>query len=259
MTPRHPPARLAALLLIVFGPLVWLLFGHGRPILQDPGYHLFADTRGCLGINHFGDVASNLAFLVVGIAGWLAARQAGGARRSWQAFFAGVALVFPGSVWYHLSPSDATLLWDRLPMTVAFMGLFAALLSEHLHARLEIPVLIAAVFAGIASALWWQSSGDLRIYIWVQGAPLLAIPYLIAAFPARHSHRLWLLWGVGLYLLAKLAEARDHEIFALTGMMLSGHTLKHLLAAAAAYCVVIMLKKRMLNQRQSLTPVASSQ
>lgn len=251
---RHPPARLAALLLIVLGPLLWLLIGHGRPIAQDPGYHVFADGRSCLGIANFGNVASNLAFLAVGIAGLLAARRGDGARLSWQAFFAGVALVSAGSAWYHLAPSDATLFWDRLPMTLAFMALFTALMSEHLGAALEKRLLPVAVAIGAASLAWWLMSGDLRIYIWVQAAPLLAVPYLLAAFPGRHTQRLWLLWGVGLYALAKVAEVRDYEIYAWSGMTISGHTLKHLLAAAGAYCVVAMLKRR-----QSLTPVASSQ
>jgi hypothetical protein len=254
MAAAHPPSRIAALVLIVLGPLLWLLIGHGRPIPQDPGYHLFADVRSCLGIANFGNVASNLAFLAVGIAGLLAAQRAAGARRSWQGFFAGVALVSAGSAWYHLEPTDATLFWDRLPMTLAFMSLFSALLAEHLEPALETRLLPAAAAVGAASLVWWQLSGDLRIYIWVQAAPLLAVPYLLAAFPPRHTQRLWLLWGVGLYALAKLAEIRDHEIYAWSGMTVSGHTLKHLLAAAAAYCVVVMLRRR-----QSLTPPASSQ
>ncbi|MFO0442075.1 MAG: ceramidase domain-containing protein [Betaproteobacteria bacterium] len=254
MPSTHPPARLAALLLIVFGPLAWLLFGHGQPIPQDPGYHLFADGRSCLGIANFGNVGSNLAFLATGLAGLFAARRAGGARLSWQAFFTGVALVSAGSAWYHLKPSDATLFWDRLPMTLAFMALFSALLTEHLGPAMEKRLLPAAAAVGGASLIWWLMSGDLRIYLWVQAAPLLAVPYLLAAFPPRYTQRLWLLWGVCLYALAKVAEVRDYEIYAWSGMTVSGHTLKHLLAAAAAYCVVVMLKRR-----QSLTPVASSQ
>jgi hypothetical protein len=254
MPAAHPPARIAALVLIVSGPLLWLLFGHGRPIPQDPAYHLFADGRSCLGITNFGNVASNLVFLVVGLAGLLATRNAGGARLSWQVFFIGIALVSAGSAWYHLAPSDTTLFWDRLPMTLAFMALFSALLTEHLGPALERRLLPAAVAIGGASLAWWMISGDLRLYIWVQAAPLLAIPWLLAAFPPRHTRRQWLLWGVSLYALAKIAEFRDYEIYAWSGMSISGHTLKHLLAAAAVYCVVVML-----NRRQSLTPVASSQ
>jgi len=253
--PQPRPGRTAALVLLVLGPLAWLMIGHGEPIRQDRGYHLFADGRSCLGIANFGNVASNLLFLLSGVLGVLHCwRKREGAWRSWLVFFTGVALVFFGSAYYHGAPGDDTLVWDRLPMTVAFMGLFAALLSEHLNAKLEPVLLAGALLTGIASVFWWQYSGDLRIYVWVQGAPLLAIPYLIAAFPGHYTHRFYLLYGVGFYALAKVAELNDHEIYAATGALISGHSVKHLLAALAVVCVLLMLKRR-----QSLTPVASSQ
>jgi hypothetical protein len=249
------PGRIAVLVLLVLGPLAWLLIGHGAPIAQDPGYHVFADNRTRLGVENFGNVTSNLLFLLAGAAGarecW---RHRSGAWRSWLVFFCGVALVFFGSAYYHGAPGDGTLVWDRLPMTVAFMGLFAALVSEHLGARFEYRLLATALAIGVLSVFWWRHSGDLRIYIWVQGAPLLAIPYVTAAFPGRHTHRHYLLYGVGLYALAKAAELLDHAIYAFTGAVISGHSLKHLLAAAAVFCVW-----RMLQHRQSLTPLASSQ
>ncbi|MFZ9151072.1 MAG: ceramidase domain-containing protein, partial [Burkholderiales bacterium] len=206
-------------------------------------------------VANFANIASNVLFLQVGIAGAIGCqRRNSGVWRSWLVFFSGVALVFFGSAYYHDNPNDDTLVWDRLPMTVAFMALFAALVSEHLDARLEAPLLAAALATGMFSVFWWQYSGDLRIYIWVQGAPLLVIPYLVAAFTGHYTLRHYLLFGVALYALAKVAELFDHEIYAATAGMISGHSLKHLLAAAAVFCVLLMLQRR-----QSLTPVASSQ
>ena len=257
MTPaRHPPpARVVALVLLAAGPLLWLLVGHGQPILQDRGYHVFADARSCLGVANFGNVASNLLFLLTGLTGMRHTLvHPTGAATSWQFFFAGVALVFVGSAYYHLAPNDDTLVWDRLPMTVAFMGLFAALLSEHLGRHLEMALLIPALLVGAGSVFWWQFSGDLRIYIWVQAMPLLLIPYVIAAFAGQYDRRRYLLYGVGCYVLAKIAESLDFEIYSATASAISGHSAKHLLAAMAVFCVL-----RMLQTRQSLTPVASSQ
>lgn len=243
--PQPSPGRIAALLLLVLCPLAWLMIGHGTPILQDRGYHVFADARSCLGVENFGNVASNLLFLLTGVIGALHCwRKRSGAWRSWLVFFTGVALVFFGSAYYHSAPGDDTLVWDRLPMTVAFMGLFAALVSEHLDANLEPALLAGALLTGITSVWWWQHSGDLRIYIWVQGAPLLAIPYVIAAFPGRYTHRHFLLSGVGLYALAKAAELLDHPIYAATGAAISGHSVKHLLAAIAVFFVYRMLCRR---------------
>jgi hypothetical protein len=247
--------REATLALLVLAPLLCLLVVYGAPIPQDRGYHLFADNRTCLGVPNFGNVASNVLFLIVGVAGMLACRAAAtGASRSWMVFFLGVALVFFGSGYYHRAPDDDSLVWDRLPMTLAFMGLLAALLSEHLDERIELPLLLSAVAVGIASVVLWKHTDDLRVYIWVQLVPLLVIPFAIAAFPGRYTHRHYLLYGVGLYALAKAAEYYDHGIYALTAGTLSGHSLKHLLAAAAGLCVYLMLRRR----GQSRPPVASS-
>lgn len=233
------------LTLIVISPLLYLLLLQA-PIPQDKGYHLFADVRTCLGIRNFGNVASNLAFLLVGAGGWLWCHKHlhTGARHAWMTFFMGVALVFAGSGYYHATPNDDTLVWDRLPMTLAFMGLFAALLSEHLGTQYECGLLIPALFIGVASVFWWRHTDDLRIYIWVQLAPLLAIPFVLAMFPGRFTHRWYMLFGLGFYGLAKIAEFYDKETYALTSLFVSGHSVKHLLAAMAPLCLLLMLRRR---------------
>ena len=237
--------RVALLTTIVLAPLLYLLFLHA-PIPQDKGYHLFADARTCLGIPNFGNVASNLAFLLVGITGWLWCYKylKTGARHAWMVFFFGVALVFVGSGYYHAMPNDHTLVWDRLPMTLAFMGLFTALLSEHLGTRFERAMLIPAIVIGVASVFWWRYTGDLRVYIWVQLAPLLAIPLVLAMFPGHYTHRIYLLYGLGCYVLAKVAEHYDQATYALTSLLVSGHSLKHLLAAMAPLFLYLMLRRR---------------
>lgn len=237
--------RVWLLALIVLAPLFYLLLLHA-PIPQDKAYHLFADLRTCLGIPNFGNVASNLAFLLVGVVGaiWSYRNLKFGARLSWLIFFAGVALVFVGSGYYHATPNDDTLVWDRLPMTLAFMGLFAALVSEHLGARFERPVLIPALVIGVASVFWWRYTDDLRLYVWVQGAPLLAIPFILAMFPGRYTHRVYLLYGLVFYALAKGAEFYDRETFDVTGNFISGHSGKHLLAAMAPLFLYLMLRRR---------------
>lgn len=237
--------RVALLAIIVVAPLLYLLLLHA-PIPQAKGYHFFADVRTCLGIANFGNVASNLAFLLIGVTGWVGCYRhlKSGARLSWMVFFTGVALVFVGSGYYHFQPNDDSLVWDRLPMTLAFMGLFAALMSEHLGAQFERPVLIPALILGVASVFWWRHTDDLRIYIWVQLAPLLAIPFLLVMFRGRYSHRIYLLYGLGFYALAKIAELYDREMFDLTTNVISGHSLKHLLAAVAPLFLYFMLRQR---------------
>jgi len=242
----RPGWRQPVLLLLVFGPLLGLLFLYGKPIPQDQGFHMFADIRTCLGVKNFGNVASNLLFFVVGAIGmaWCWRNAGMTARSSWFVFFLGVALVFFGSGYYHYKPDDDSLVWDRLPMTIAFMGLFAALLSEHVTGKHELALLLLALAIGIGSVILWKYTDDLRVYVWVQITPLLAIPYLIAAYPGRFTHRHYLLYGVGCYGLALGAQYLDYGIYNATGTAISGHSLKHLVAAAAPFCIYLMLKRR---------------
>jgi hypothetical protein len=244
--------REAVLLLVLLAPLVLLLAGN--PIAQDVRLHTYADQRAFLGVPNFWDVASNLAFLAVGFAGLCTRAARNGASRSWLVAFLGTALLCFGSAYYHWAPDSERLVWDRLPMTLAFMGVFVALLSEHLGERLERVLLAPALIAGVASVLWWHYTDDLRFYIWVQLSPFLAVLVALFAFPARYTHRAYLLHGLALYSLAKISEGYDGEIYSLTAHALSGHTLKHLLAAGAVLFVYLMLLRR-----APLPPVRASE
>ena len=217
-----------------------------EPIKQNVAYHDFADHRELLGIPNLQDVASNLPFLAIGIAGivlWMR-RRADGIAISWFILFIGVAVVFAGSGYYHWAPDNDSLLWDRLPMTVGFMALFVGLISEHASERAERFMLAPALAVGVASALWWHFTDDLRFYFWVQFTPLVCIPFVLAVYPPRYTHRSALLYALGLYVLAKFAEVWDRQIFALTANLVSGHTLKHLLAAGAVLAILLMLQRR---------------
>jgi hypothetical protein len=241
---RH--AVLAAVPLVLLARIM-----ASAPIGQDEAYHEFADQRRLLGVPHLLDVVSNLPFLFIGAAGMLLCLSPLRPPRcaSWLAFFAGVALVFFGSSYYHWAPDDATLVWDRLPMTIAFMAFFVALVSEHVGEWLEPYLLAPALGVGLASVLWWYYTDDLRLYYWVQAAPLVCLPFAMLMFRRMYTHRHYLVYGLALYVLAKLAEVWDQEIFAFTSGIVSGHTLKHLLAAGAVLCVYLMLRRRRARPR----------
>ena len=244
----------------------WLLLGIGVAMVaavfalpripQDPGYHNFADTRPWLGIPNFLDVASNLPFLVVGLLGLrFMERTAGGSgafltpgerQPHWVLFF-GVALTGIGSAYYHWSPDNATLFWDRLPMTIAFMALLAGIIAERVNLALGKYLLGPLVILGVLSTLYWhfgeqRGVGDLRPYALVQFGSLVAIPLMALLFPPRYSGTADLFVAIGWYALAKVLEHFDHEIFAVVGV--SGHTLKHLASGAGAWWILRMLQRR---------------
>jgi hypothetical protein len=203
-------AALAVLAFFLFVP----------PIAQDQAYHFFGDNRTILGIPNFWNVVSNLPFALVGLLGLWKLR--GGPDR---VLFTGVLLTFFGSAYYHLAPSDARLVWDRLPMTLVFMALLACVL--------EVDNWLLAVFlaCGVASVLWWNVSNDLRPYVLVQFGPfLILIPALWSLRNARYLAAV-----LAFYALAKLAEFYDRGIF--STLPISGHTIKHVLAAIATYYI----------------------
>jgi hypothetical protein len=239
--------RTVILLALLGVPLVILLVAVPR-IAQDQAYHMLADARAFFSIPSFLNVASNSAFVLVGLVGLAGClsrpRPRATAPYAWLVFFAGTLLVGFGSAYYHWAPNDAGLLWDRLPMTIAFMALFVGVLSEHIDERLERTLLGPAILVGLASLAWWRHADDLRLYAWVQFAPLVALAFLFFAYRARYSHRIYFLYGLFFYVLAKIAELLDGQIFEWTGHVVSGHTLKHLLAAAAPLCVHLMLERR---------------
>jgi len=221
-------------------------------LAQDPRYHRFADTRRLLGVPNALDVLSNAGFAIVGAWGLAAVGSATFVDRRerlpWWLLFAGVALTSAGSAWYHLHPTNASLVWDRLPMTLGFMGLFAALVGERVSVRWGVALLGPLVLLGAASVGYWtlteaRGAGDLRPYLLVQLYPLAAVPLLLSLFPARYTRGAGLLVALAWYLAAKVVESLDAEIFHALGFV-SGHTLKHLFATAGAASLVRMLVGR---------------
>jgi len=235
---------LAAALCVAISPLVILLLL--PPLAQPTAYHAFADTRPWHGLPNALDVLTNLPFLLAGLFGLRAALRLPPAphRACWLAFAGGVALVALGSGFYHFSPTNASLVWDRLPMTFAFTSLFAAVLGETVSPRLGRRLLLPLLLAGIVAVLWWQRRDDLRPYFAVQALTLAGVPALLALFPRHGDGRGWLVAGLGCYALAFAAEQSDHAVFTLTGGALGGHSLKHILAALACAAVVAMLHIR---------------
>ena len=223
------------------------------PVAQPESYHHFHDGRGAFGIPNALNVVSNLPFALFGLMGvvWLLSRRShleAPLRRCYAVMFAGVALTSIGSAYYHWSPDTATLVWDRLPMAVAFMGLFAGFLTERLRLEaVESGRLLAALpLYGLASVGWWAVFDDLRFYAIAQFYPIIAIPLILRLTPAPFTHGSGWLAAIGVYVAAKALEHADGVVFA-AGHVVSGHTLKHLAAAFGAWVLY-----RMLTRRQAL-------
>ncbi len=225
-------------------------------IPQPSAYHAFADQRTIGGVPNFWNVVSNAAFLPVGLAGLGVMLRSPGPRfeepfERWAYFvvFGGTVLVGLGSAYYHLHPDNPTLFWDRLPMTLVFMALLSASITERIHAKIGALLLLPFLLVGILSAEVWRmgeitGQGDLRFYLFVQFYPMLAIPLMMALFPPRYTRSQDLGWLVLGYAIAKALEHWDATVFRLTTGLMSGHALKHVIAALALAVLIRMVARR---------------
>ncbi len=246
---RKPDTRPAIILAVV--ALACVAATLAPPLAQWASYHDFADQRRILGIPNFLDVASSIAILIAGGLGLLkgnaiAADRA--LRPTYLVFFASIGLIGIGSVYYHLAPSNGTLVWDRIPMAMAFMAFMALVIGEFISSRTGAILLLPLVVLGFLSVGFWhltelQGHGDLRPYALVQFLPLLLVPLIMLLYRARLVDNRYLLGVLACVLLAKAAELLDRPIYEITGII-SGHTVKHLASALGAYCVYLWLRQR---------------
>lgn len=224
------------------------------PVPQDPAYHQFADERTLLGISNFWNVTSNLPLMVVGLWGTqIVFRHHNivclpGLELAYIVFFAGIILTAFGSAYYHLNPANDPLVWDRLPMTIGFAGLFALILGEFVSPRIGRTVLIPLLLIGIASVEYWayteiNGQGDLRPYVVVQFLPMLLVPAILLTYKPAIGSAKYFWYMLLFYVLAKLFEFIDGDLYA-AGGIISGHSLKHIFAAMASATVLFALMKR---------------
>lgn len=252
----HLNRRHAVLVLTVLAAAVGVALAPRLP--QPAAYHLFADQRAVLGIPNGLDVLSNLPFAIAGVWGLAVVVDGHDGRACafaepwlrwpYATVFLGSLLTGLGSAWYHLAPDNARLVWDRLPMSIGFMGLVTAQLAERASPRFARQLFLPLLLLGAGSVLYWywselQGAGDLRLYGFVQFGSLLVVVLLLLLYRARQSGTGYLVAALAAYTAAKAFEFADARIFAMVGV-LSGHTLKHLAAAAGVVCLAAMLRVR---------------
>lgn len=230
--------------LIALGLLLAALACLGPVLPPSVHQHDFADQRTLWSVPCALDVLSNLPFAVAGVWGLLALhRLERGAldavsRACAQLFFVGLVCTAAGSALYHVQPQDGGLLWDRLGMALPFAGLLGLAVAGRVSARAGRTATVGWLLAGPAAVLWWAHTGNLLPWAVVQLGGLFTV-LLLALLPRRGGTLPVHLGAVAaLYAVAKLFEAADHAIFDATAQWVSGHSLKHLWAAAAAWPVL---------------------
>ncbi len=244
--------------------LIWLLsitalvaFFFIKPIPQDPSYHNFSDGKTVWGVANFWNVISNVPFLIVGLIGLVHLKKmhivAEMALAYWILFFALILVAF-GSGYYHLNPNNQTLVWDRLPMTIAFMSLFAIIIAEFVNEQRGAILLFPLLLAGLISVFYWQwtqanNAGDLRLYALVQFLPIIIIPIILICYRCTFGSVSAYWWLLFAYVLAKVLEHFDGQIYAATNHLMSGHAIKHVAAAIGMFVLVLAYRKRSIRHK----------
>jgi hypothetical protein len=241
---------LSFILIIVF----WFAYG---PMAQNENYHKFADCRHMMGVPYAFDVLSNLPFLFVGIIGlYFLLKNKENFKETFYmylVFFVFVFLVGIGSGYYHLAPDSKTLVWDRLPMSVAFMAMFTFVLSEYIDVTIAKKLFLPLLVCGVGSVVYWAYFNDLRPYAIVQFFPLIILPVILWKYKNEYSKWLW--WALAFYVLAKVFETYDKQIFNLTGEMASGHSIKHVSSAVATLMIFFKIRQVPPTKRNLEEPI----
>lgn len=229
-----------------------LRLAHG-PLPQNPSYHLLADTRAFLGfIPRAGDVLTNLAILAAGLFG-LALRDrmtvAPEERTALNVLIAATILTALGSAYYHWAPANATLVWDRLPLSVALMSVLVLVLADRVHPLFARDAIWPLAALGVVSVIVWgvleaMGKGDLLLYLIVRVGAGVSIAMLLILRKPRHTGTKWIVMAVLCEILMATLERLDHEVFRLTGGLASGHNLKHVMVGVALGLVFWWLRAR---------------
>lgn len=222
-----------------------------QPIAQDINYHNFTDSSSLFHIPNFYNVISNIGFIVLGIFG--AIRVPSTNKKSNLLYFllVGIFLTGIGSGYYHWHPNNTSLIFDRLPMVIVFMTFFTFIISNYISSKNRGIYLFSFLVTGVVSVFYWSYTesldvGDLRPYALVQFLPMLLIPLIIILYSNKNNHSYYIFPVLAFYALAKLSEHFDEFIYTLLKETISGHSIKHLFAAIAAYYIykwMIILQK----------------
>ncbi|QOZ72929.1 hypothetical protein [Bradyrhizobium arachidis] len=201
----------------------------------------YVDTRFWLGVPNAGDVLSNLAFVAMGVWGLMLLRGRNDAPVGAGCFFVGLILTCIGSSIYHLDPdAPQRLVADRLGMAVAFAGFLGIAASERVSKRAGLAMVMLMTAAGPLAA--WVARENLTPWAVVQFGGMALAVGLALTRPRPGAFGVPLGGVIVFYVLAKLFELGDATIFEATGHIVSGHTLKHLSAALAAWPVISALR-----------------
>ena len=189
-------------------------------------YHNFVDKRKFMGVNNTMNVLSNLFFLYPAI--YLLMKQNNDKTKFLALIIFGLAIT---SAYYHLKPNNHTIFMDMIFVISLNTLVLSYFVDENLGYLMGI--------LGISSVVLWNVTNDIRPYTLLQIGILIFCCFKLYETPAKD----YILPVIGVGISVRLVEMFDSQIYKLTNKLISGHTLKHILATLQIYIVIQALEK----------------
>ncbi|KAK4787141.1 hypothetical protein SAY86_010974 [Trapa natans] len=235
--------------------LCWVLLVVTTPkIPYSPKHHIYADMRNFLGVPNTLNVMTNFPFLVVGVVSLVLCLRGSffkislqGELLGWAMFFGGIAGVAFGSAYYHLKPDESRVMWDILPMMIAYASLCGSFVIERIGKRAGLCCLTVLLLFALLGTAYERTFNDLRLRMMFQLIPCAVIPFMSLLFPAKYTHSRYWLWATGLYILSKFEALADKKIYCSSSYIISGHSLEHLCLSVLPGLLTVMLINRNLK------------
>ncbi|KAL6344687.1 hypothetical protein AAG906_002593 [Vitis piasezkii] len=229
--------------------LCWLCLMFATPkIPHSPKHHLFADMRNFLGVPNTLNVITNYPFLVLGVLGFVLCLSGNffviSSRAEvwgWALYYAGTTSVAFGSSYYHLKPDDNRVIWDKLPIMIAYSSLFASFIMERVGEMIGLTCLFTLNLVALVGVACERAFNDLRLCMMFQLIPGIAIPAMTFMFTPKYTHSRYWLCATGVYLLAKFESVADNKVYRATWYLISGHSLEHLCSVIFPVLLTLML------------------
>ncbi|XP_057427704.1 uncharacterized protein LOC130721175 isoform X2 [Lotus japonicus] len=217
-------------------------------IPRSLNHHRFADLRNLLGVPNTLNVITNFPFLVVGVLGLVLALEGGVFNISsqaevwaWVLFYAGILGYAFGSTYYHLKPDNNRVLWDMLPMMVAYSSLFSSLVVERIGKCIGLCCMCALLLSAFICVIYERLCDDIRLCLMFQFILPLAIAAVSLVYRSNYTDSRYWLSSIGIYLLGKFVAVVDRKLYRVNNYVISGHSLEHLCLALIPFLLGVML------------------
>ena len=189
-------------------------------------YHTFVDTKTIGGIPNFMNIVSNGSFLIPFLYLYIIIRKSSKSSKRTQLFLGLILCLAVSSGYYHTQPTNDTITLDMLCVISIYLIVVSYFVTSD--------VMYLLVVIGISSVLYWNKTRDLRLYELLK--IIIPIYCLYKLHTTRAANYLFPLLFISI--AVRLCEYNDSMIYRLTGNTISGHSLKHIVAAFQL-CVII--------------------